>query len=69
MFDKATSRPGDRKLKLIVGSAAVILTYSEHSAVSHRATWANTIRHVSEGRQGAIPPRHQGPHLGDLQAK
>lgn len=69
MFDRATSRPGDRKLKLLVGLAAVVLTYSEHSAVSHRATWANTIRHVSEGRQVAIPPQHQGAHLADLHSQ
>lgn len=69
MFDRATSRPGDRKLKLIAGSAAVILTYSEHSAVSRRVTWANTIRHVSEGRQGAIPWRHHKEHLADLQSQ
>lgn len=33
--DGAKTMPGDRKLKLIVGSVAVVPTYSEHSAVSH----------------------------------
>lgn len=60
---------GDRKHKSIVGSASVVPTYSEHSAASHRATWANTICHVSEGRRGASPARQQGPHLANLQSQ
>lgn len=67
--DGATTMPGDRKLKLIIGSAAVLPTYSEHSAASRRATWANTICHVSEGRQGASSPRHQGAHLANLRSQ
>lgn len=68
-MDGATTGLGDRKLKLIVGSAALVATYCEHSAASHRATWANTICHVSEGRQGASPPRHRGARLAALHSQ
>lgn len=52
-----------------VGSAAAVPAFSEQSAASHRATWANTICHVSKGRQGASPARHQGAHLADLRSQ